>query len=312
MMERSFPADAAAAFGRREFILSAAAMALAGCRTSSLDKLDEAAQFDLVQSEAEAVSAADFRRYLGSDWLLTSRRFVALRRLEESFDKLLREVRETQVGTGAAVWHVYNMGIVVKTPCACFAVDLMHRRAAELAPQLDFALITHNHDDHYTLAFYDAMNNAGKPVISNFLDNYGCTDQMVRGYAPGCRTLNLADVAIRTQRVDHNDYLVDFTTAFEIDAAGYRILHSGDCSSLAKLNPSVPPDLWCVHPYCGIEVVDGYAKIRPQLIAVQHINELGHELGNWRWSWQDGLNARDAVVKAGGRAVLPHWGERIR
>ena len=102
-------------------------------------------------------------------------RFAALRRLDDAFRAVQRAVAETTVPAGGppAVWYVYNMGIVVKTAQSLFSVDLQHRFAEELAPSLDFALITHNHHDHYTRRFYDAMNGIQrKTVVSNFLDNY--------------------------------------------------------------------------------------------------------------------------------------------
>ena len=45
--------------------------------------------------------------------------------LRKSFDKVCKEVRTTKVKQGTiAVWLVYNMGYIVKTPTATFAIDL--------------------------------------------------------------------------------------------------------------------------------------------------------------------------------------------
>ena len=66
------------------------------------------------------------------------------------------EIEIVKVTGRPAVWFIYNMGFVVKTAKSLFAIDLHHRRAELLAPKLDFALITHNHGDHYTERFYKA------------------------------------------------------------------------------------------------------------------------------------------------------------
>ena len=171
------------------------------------------------QREIDDVVPAEWNRYYKSGLSLDEvygeavrRRLPALRRYEDAFDKVLEEIRQTEVTTRPAVWFVYNMGIVVKTVKSLFSVDLHHRRAELLAPSLDFALITHNHSDHYTDLFYEAMNNKErKTVVSNFKDNYGVDRSSGRpgGYTRAVKTIEIGDVKVRTTLTDHNDYLVD-------------------------------------------------------------------------------------------------------
>ena len=300
---------------RKEFIGSSAAFAAVGRGLAA-----ETADSDLkaFQAEIDAVKPAVFEDYLVQtpqtyDAWRKDHDYPALDRLERGFDKVVREVKSTTVTDRPAVWFVYNMGFVVKTPKTCFAIDLKHRRGHELAPDLDFALITHNHDDHYTEAFYRAMNGKAKTVISNFKDNYGALrggTGAVGGYTRAVKTFQIKDVEIRTSLTDHNAYLVDFTTAFEIKVGDFVIYHSGDCSNVAKLEPVCPnPDLWIVHPRCGLKVDEGVAKLKPKTTVIAHLNELGH--GKWRWTWADGLKEKAKAESAGGRAVMPLWGDRI-
>ena len=292
---------------RREFIEltgSAAAVMSAGGAFGSAEEDSYASS----QREIDRVKAATF-----GDYLRTGKDFgePALQRLEAAFDKVLAEVKTTTVIGRPAVWFVYNMGVIVKTARCCFSIDLMHRRAADFASFLDFALITHNHGDHYTEDFYRAMNGTGKMVISNFKDNYGVADRVKSGgYTRAEKTFRLGDAEIRTTLTDHNEYLVDFTTTFEIRVGDFTIYHTGDCSNLTKLNPcSKSPDLWIVHPRCGTSVVEGVKKLNPKLTAIVHLNELGHD--KWRWNWADGLDEKRRVKDLGRTAIVPVWGERI-
>ena len=242
-------------------------------------------------------------------------KYAALGRYEDAFDKVLSEIKSTVVTDRPAVWFVYNMGFVVKTPKSLFAIDLHHRRAEELAPMLDFALITHNHSDHYTDRFYNAMNGVEKKtVVSNFKDNYGAFfgKKHPGGYTRAVKTFEFADVKVRTSYADHNSYLADFTTAFEISVGGWTLYHTGDSCNVGKLAPTRPPDLWIVHPRCGLDVADGVRAFRPRRVAIAHLCEMGHPPERWRWTLADGLRAAALAEGAGAEAVVPLWGDRLQ
>lgn len=301
---------------RREVLGGAFAALTAGLapRFASADE-DEESFLDAWQAETDLVRPEQYRRYMRTGENPDA--LVSLDRLERGFARVLREIPETKVGDVPAVWLVYNMGVVVKTREALFSVDLTHRRAPELAPQLDFALVTHNHGDHYTPEFYKAMNGSGKTVVNNFIDNYGAADWRKGGkywenggYVRGTKVFRIKDVEIRTSLTDHNNYLVDYTTAFEIRVGNWRMFHTGDCSSVEKLNTAWGnPDLWVQMPGCGIDNVAGERKLKPKLTAFGHLWELGHGAGRVTASF---LRPRLAKVRAaGGKVVVPLWGERI-
>lgn len=266
--------------------------------------------YNSLQAEINKVEATDFNTYRKTG---DTADFAALKRLDAAFTKVLDEVKTTTVTNEPAIWFLYNMGFIVKTKETCFSIDLMHVRAVEIAPLLDFAMITHNHGDHYTPEFYQAMNGNGKTVISNFLDNYGANRASNSGgFTRKSKTFKIKDVEIKTALSDHNSYLEDFTTTFEITIDGkYRIFHSGDSSNINKLNPVDKPDLWIVHPRCGLNVADGVRKFHPELTVIAHQNELGHPINKWRWTWQNGLEDAATAEKAGGKAIIPTWGEKL-
>ena len=56
-----------------------------------------------------------------------------------AFDRVMDGIKNSKVENGtAAIWLLYNMGYVVKTPSGCFAIDISHRWAKELAPYIDY------------------------------------------------------------------------------------------------------------------------------------------------------------------------------
>ena len=298
---------------RREFVSGAGAFAAAGVINRLFAEPAEDA-LDVWQRETDLVKAETFRDYLKDG---DTRGLVSLEKLERAFEKVFREAREATVGDVPAVWSVYNMGYIVKTRESLFSIDLHHRRAREFAPLLDFALITHNHDDHYRMPFYKAMNGAGKTVVSNFLDNYGAADWRKGGnyweqggYIRGVRTFKLKDVEIRTSLVDHNKYLIDFTTAFEIRVGRWRLYHSGDCGNAAKLGTVWgKPDLWTFFPGCGVDVAEALGKVGAKRTVFGHLWELGHSTGRLTTPM-----VRAALAKAksvGAKAEVAVWGDRI-
>ena len=137
-----------------------------------------------------------------------------------------------------------------------------------MTPLLDFALITHNHNDHYTERFTHLMDRVQrKTVVNNFFSNYGVKDRMkFGGYTRAkSKTFHIGDVTVITGLCDHNPYLIDFTTPFEVQIGNFTLYHSGDCYSHAKLHVSRQPDLWVLHPRCGMDPAKTCAEaIRPK------------------------------------------------
>ena len=200
----------------------------------------------------EAVSPKIYCAYLRDG---DTRGYKALMANALAFEKVMREVKATVVtGDVPAIWSVYNMGYIVKTRESLFSIDLNHRRGTEFAPLLDFALVTHNHGDHWRKDFYNAMTERGKVVVSNFLDNPRF-NEMKGDSEKGVGTYKIKDVEIRTSLIDHNDepWGIDFTMAFEIRIGKWLLYHTGDSGRGTEpklVTPWGRPDLWLFFPGC--------------------------------------------------------------
>ena len=314
---------------RRDFLKGAAAVAtLGGSRfvaASSTDGsnpvLPSSAPFsrsverrnELVEKWNDAtglVAPKDYFAYMRDG---DTRGFKALAALEHAFDKVMCEARETVVtGDAPAVWSVYNMGYIVKTRQSLFSIDLNHRRGTAFAPLLDFALVTHNHGDHWRDDFYRAMDSAGKTVVSNFLGNKGAS---VCGLASAENVFKIKDVEIRTFRVDHakEAWGINYTTGFEMKIGSFRLLHTGDCSpSNDKLCVKWGrPDLWLLFPMSALDVADAVRRINPKRVVFGHLWELGHVVGHGRaCKWH--IDRAMPMAKSQCEDVsVAFWGERI-
>jgi len=311
---------------RREFLFGGAA-AVAASATLPLYAAAPAASVPVRRSEksqseliakwdeaTELVSPEIYGAYLRDG---DTRGFKALKANALAFEKVMREVKATVV-TGAvpAIWSVYNMGYIVKTRESLFSIDLNHRRGTEFAPLLDFALVTHNHGDHWRQDFYKAMTERGKVVMSNFLDNPRF-NEMKGNRAKGVGTYRIRDVEIRTSLIDHNNLAwgINFTMAFEIRIGNWLLYHTGDSGrgTVPKLvTPWGRPDLWLFFPGCGIDTASAVKKVNAKRIVFGHLWELGH--GQRHHGRLDEPLIRRALAAA--RPIvhdtsLALWGDRI-
>lgn len=301
---------------RRGFVLSAVSMPFAASFGETFRASSPTRDLALLQSEIDEVSESDYLRYLKGDGSAGSliRKYQALARLDDVVDRVIVDLRNTVIDSRPAVWYIYNMGIVVKTRESVFSVDLCHRRSEELAPLLDFAIITHNHDDHFTRRFYEKMDGElHKTVITNFADNYGAAfNGGLCGFARGEKTFEIKDVTVRTMESDHNRFLRGFTMPVEITTGDYTILHVGDTVNAEALRVTRKPNLWIHHAYCwGLVSGKGAAALKPDLTVVMHLQEMAHSRGKSRWTFEDGRKAVAVVESVGGCAIMPLWGDRL-
>ncbi|MDO5308208.1 MAG: hypothetical protein Q4G03_01755 [Planctomycetia bacterium] len=265
---------------------------------------------ETIQRSVDRLRAKEFSTYFNSSAEEASRwenERGVLRYLNASFDKILEEIPKTEVAANTVVlWHVYNMGYVVKTPTQTFAVDIKHRRAKELLPYIEFLLVTHKHGDHYTDAFCQQVAAAGKPVVAPFIENEWTPT--LEG-----RELKFGDCTVKTTQVDHNDQLINFVTTFEIncgEASGNCVIfHVGDACRVRQLNPAQQVDVFIPHLAVGLNVPEAVNdKLHPGVTLLSHILELGHLIDKWRWSYTYGYNI---CKKCNNDSVLlPVWGEK--
>ena len=294
---------------RRSFMAAASCAAAAGLvRPLRAEGAEDA--LDVWQRETDLVSADTYMQYRKDG---DTRGLASLEKLERGFEKIFREARETKVESTPAVWSVYNMGYIVKTPAALFSIDLVHRRAPEFAPFLDFELVTHNHSDHFHPELYHVMDGAGKTVISNFLDNYGVRNWKKNGgYTRAVKTFKIKDVEIRTSLIDHNDYLIDFTTAFEIRVGDFILYHTGDSGRGTEPKLGTvwgKPDLWLFFPGCGINPGEAVRRVQPKRVVFGHIWELGHKHG--RLTTPMVRRAKEKADAFCSNVAPALWGDRI-
>ena len=244
-------------------------------------------------------------------------KYPILRHYDDAFRNVVREMRKTEAGDTPTVWYVYNMGVIVKTRRSLFSIDLSHRLAPTIADELDFAVITHNHLDHYTEAFYRAMNSRHKTVVSNFRDNYGACLHVkdgIGGFSRGERTFSLGDVTVHTYESDHNPLLRGFVMLVEVHVGGYTMLHVGDTFNTGDLRPKRTPDIFIHHAWCWgeprIQTMAGIKAFHPRCAVIAHHLELGHN-GRSRIPLSVAYDKKAEAEASGTCAIAPFWGDRI-
>ena len=312
---------------RRDFLKGTfwAAMAAVG-GIHAAEGLKQEVDVEALQRELDAIPGGEFKKFrdFGPSLAAEKRdelyaKWPVLRRYDDAFLKVMREIEEMEVTERPAVWYVYNMGVIVKTPKALFSIDLSHRLAPMIADKLDFAVISHNHLDHYTERFYQTMDSRHKTVIQNFHDNYGACLNVkggLGGFSRGECRYTIKDVAIHTYETNHNRLLKGYVMPVEIHVGDYTILHVGDTFNTGDLKPERTPDLFIHHAWCwgrSNQTMDGIKAFHPKCAVIAHHCELGHnrKTGGGGVPLARAYARKAEVEAAGAHAIVPFWGDRI-
>lgn len=265
---------------------------------------------DQVQKFADACSKADYDTYYklaSASEAAKMENNTILGYYKKALQRVVSEVQSTTVPEGKIVmWHIYNMGYLVKTPSHCFGIDIKHREAADLVPYMEFLLITHEHTDHYSKELNDAMKVAGKPVYSNFVDNeYKIT---------GKRTIKPVDgIEIVCALADHSADLKNFCVTYQIDcgkdAANKVIYHIGDTYNATQLAKTKDIDVFIPHGGINMNFTQAFNKIAPKVTLVSHMLELSHAIDNYRWPYSKAFERVEQWAPYA--SYVPVWGEKM-
>lgn len=226
---------------------------------------------------------------------------------EKALDRIIKEIAETTPEEDEVFfWLLYNMGYVIKCAAGTFGLDLNHRRAAELAPYLDFLLTTHNHADHYDMELFKLMGAQKKKVVSNF--------HPLPGFHRPPAELEFEGISIVTQENDHNPTLQKFVTSYYITLPnGCTIFASGDSRNVEQLDPPGKVDVFIPHPRVGLSVPAAVDKFKPAAVLYSHFLEMRHTPPTpWYAVPYDLLESeRQEVAAKGAQALAPIWGEKL-
>ncbi len=205
------------------------------------------------------------------------------------------------------IWQVYNMGYIIQTNKGNIGIDIHCRDAKRFAKHMDALLITHAHSDHYSKDLIDEMKRLHKPIISNWVDNEYKTDTV--------KTFLVRNFNITTRLGDHyfwktesnNDMLM-----FEIATNGVKILHTGDNSSLAKLEDSKNIDVFILHHDIIPTLPKAVALVQPKQTIISHVMELAHHryANGYRWTYSHAMEKQKLIPNE--NSIIPFWGEVVR
>ena len=271
------------------------------------------------ETYSDALDNTIFREYLTSpeeEAVNMEDTIPILYSYREAFDKVLDEVKNKKIEDGTtSIWMLYNMGFVVKTPTGCFGIDIDHKYAVELEPYLDFLCVTHNHGDHYNAQLMEAMNNEGKPVLSNFYER----DEKFVSTTPASYTIG--NFTIQTDISDHlaNPKYPDFVTVFRIEcgenAGNFSILHAGDSGFNPKHFTHVEGPVkmavlrWGAPRENNILGVNR-GQVKPDYVVLSHLIELRHKpYPHGQASITQTLVHLPNVACE--NTIMPFWGEKM-
>ena len=271
--------------------------------------------FGSIQKYADECSDLTFSKYLEADDRLAASLAMSVPILEcydAAFDRVLEGVAKTSPAEGEVhIWMLYNMGYVIKTPSGCFGIDIYHRRGAELAPYLDFYASTHVHQDHRCDALADAMIEAGKPVLTNWLDRpgYSWTSTSAEDYEIG--GFSIHTFITRHNNGDTNVPVTVFQISCGEDTDHFTLLHSGDSNFIAD-EYDVTADIDVYIPrYAPNALTENnvIGKVfSPDYVLLSHILELSHaDPSVSRWTLEQGLERASELDCE--KTYMPFWGE---
>ena len=288
-------------------------------KTSAMDDnvTERLEAFDEIQKYADACSDLTFMSYLEADDRLASSLETGTEILacyDAVFSRVLEGIRNGTPAEGEVhIWMLYNMGYVIKTPSGCFGIDIYHRRGAELAPYLDFYASTHVHQDHRCDALIDAMIEAGKPVLTNWLDRagYAYTSTEAKDWEIG--NFSIHTFITRHNNGDSNVPVTVFQTDCGKDSGNFVLLHSGDSNFTAEeydVNADIDVYIPRYAPNALTENNVIGKVFSPGYVLLSHILELSHaDPSTSRWTLEQGLERASKLDC--GNTFMPFWGERL-
>lgn len=229
--------------------------------------------------------------------------YLILYYLHKAEQTVLDEVKRTIVTNGVRIWKLYNMGIIVKTPDKCFAIDL-NPFFVSFASVLDFAITSHEHHDHGLKLDARPLMEAKKPIFvaPDSRGSKGGTPPII--VIRENKTITIGNLTITfvlsMQKLDWADVPCLITIVDCGPATGnFIVMHIGDANKPEEYPQGLNVDYLEYHGEGGYE--EATSIIQPRLINIGHLLELDHN-----GLWGNGIDGKGGYT--GAYKVLPNNG----
>lgn len=251
------------------------------------------------------------------------------------YKKALKSIKETKVNTGVAVWNIYNMSYVVKTPEITVAFDLVllpdcmikdgdksthEKNVSEIVELCDVFFVSHIHGDHADSFVAKEFLLQNKQVITHngvfkneeFKDKISYVlrdskEQQIKvsgkGFElsfriyPGHQAIS-ADAA-----VDNNFTVVTFPNNITIAHSGDQSWND-DFTWLDSMSKDVDIDILMVNTWTA-DPDRLMVGLKPKVILPGHINEMDHGISGRISYWK----SYGYWQNSGEKVVHLFWGE---
>jgi len=229
------------------------------------------------------------------------RQYPILSYLRIAEQRTLEEIRTTTVTSGVRIWKLYNMGMIVKTPDKCFAIDLIPG-AIDFSGVLDFAIASHWHGDHVDEVFFNKMKSLNKKIfVAQELPWIKSTAGLTKITENTVIKIGELSISFIVSAQTGGAYAPCLITTIDCGPAtgNFTIMHIGDANKPEEYPKGLNVDYLEYHGEGGYE--EATSIIQPRLINIGHILELAHN-----GLWGTGIDGKGGYT--GAYKVLPNNG----
>jgi len=285
----------------------------------------------------EALMALD-----GPLHLVHANRFESVRRFYlDRIGRAIEQIENTRVSQGAAIWRLYNSGMVLRTASVTIGCDLVRgwretagspacelsdEWARRLSEQIDVMTVSHAHEDHLDEPLRDLLLARGVPIIvppgvyEGLVDNRRIIcPRRVGPRAAANQVHRLRPLALaggRELRLNpypgHQGELPNNMCLFAT-AEGMSFLHTGDQSTnqdwewIDQIREHHDVDVMMVNTWTNDpwRLIDG---VDPRLVLSMHESEMTHTPNHRESNWS---TYRVFRMREDRPAHVLAWGESL-
>lgn len=265
--------------------------------------------------------------------------------LQDRMRSTIVEIEQTRVTTGAMIWKLYNMGVVVKTRNSIVGMDLVSGYTTttgtstervgvarewmkRLIAQLSMLSVSHVHRDHAEQAVAELALEENVVVVADdsVFKEMTSHPMLLRPDRSGINEVTKDDAEFPCAEEDPTSACIDVVTFpghqapatinniyLFVTSDGINIMHTGDqdwsddWEWIDRIHENHRVDILIINCW-NRDLRRFIESVKPQLVVMAHENEMAHRILN-REPWTESIRKIRAIPNQ--PSVVLCWGEGV-